>query len=375
MTAYRFIEPQDVLFLRGNKLFGDPGSYGESLIPPWPSVAAGAIRSHILSHDGMDLNAFAQGVQSHSQLGTPAEPGSFRLSGFHLARRKAGAAQTLHPIPADLVVSETGEEVALRRLMPTPATIAVETSYPLPQWPVFASDQRTKPVSGVWLTQDGWRQYLNGEVPDQAHIEKTDNLWKINPRVGVGLDPNQRRAEDGKLFSVQAIALEPNVGFLAAIDGVEPPKKGMLRFGGDGRAAVMEAVNHKAPQVGLAAIAKVGRCRLVLTSPGLFAQGWLPNGMTQDEEGAYHFHLHGVSARLVCAAVSRAEVISGWDLAQRQPKPAHRVVPTGSVYWLEALDATPESLAKLVEQGLWSERCEDPQRRAEGFNRLTIAAY
>ena len=25
---HRFIEPLDVLFLRGNKLFGDPGSFG-----------------------------------------------------------------------------------------------------------------------------------------------------------------------------------------------------------------------------------------------------------------------------------------------------------------------------------------------------------
>ena len=37
----RFIEPLDVLFLRGNKLFGDPGSHGESLVPPWPSLTTG----------------------------------------------------------------------------------------------------------------------------------------------------------------------------------------------------------------------------------------------------------------------------------------------------------------------------------------------
>ena len=29
-----FIEPLDLLFLRGNKLFGDPGSFGESLVRP-----------------------------------------------------------------------------------------------------------------------------------------------------------------------------------------------------------------------------------------------------------------------------------------------------------------------------------------------------
>ena len=57
----RFIEPLDVLFLRGNKLFGDPGSYGEALIPPWPSAAAGALRSRLLADAGVDLAAFARG--------------------------------------------------------------------------------------------------------------------------------------------------------------------------------------------------------------------------------------------------------------------------------------------------------------------------
>jgi CRISPR-associated protein Cmr3 len=77
----------------------------------------------------------------------------------------------------------------------------------------------------------------------------------------------------------------------------------------------------------------------------------------------------------VCAAVPRHEVISGWDLARWQPKPALRAVPTGSVYWLDELEATPEALRKLASQELWSEPCEDAERRAEGFNRITFAAY
>ena len=36
-----FLEPHDVLYLRGNKLFGDAGAHGEALMPPWPSMAAG----------------------------------------------------------------------------------------------------------------------------------------------------------------------------------------------------------------------------------------------------------------------------------------------------------------------------------------------
>ena len=54
-----FIEPLDVLILRGNKLFADAGSHGEALMPPWPSVAAGALRSRILIDAGIDPAAFA----------------------------------------------------------------------------------------------------------------------------------------------------------------------------------------------------------------------------------------------------------------------------------------------------------------------------
>ena len=48
-----FIEPLDVLILRGNKLFADAGSHGEALMPPWPSVAAGALRSRMLIDAGI----------------------------------------------------------------------------------------------------------------------------------------------------------------------------------------------------------------------------------------------------------------------------------------------------------------------------------
>ena len=83
----------------------------------------------------------------------------------------------------------------------------------------------------------------------------------------------------------------------------------------------------------------------------------------------------GIRGRLVCAAVPRAEVISGWDLARWQPKPAQRAAPAGSVYWLEELEATPVQLGKLADHGLWPESGYASQRRAEGFNRFVFATY
>lgn len=382
-----FLEPLDVLFLRGNKLFGDPGSYGESLVPPWPSVAAGALRSRMLADDGVDLAAFAQGKVAHPTLGMPGEPGAFAVSAFQLARRYAdGRIEALYAPPADLVISEddAGKHSA-RRLQPMQDLAGLAASTPFAALPILAEATRGKPASGYWLAEAGWRSYLAGNTPQSSDLVHASALWAIDPRVGIGLDATTRSAADGHLFSVQAVAMKKrehtsqngfDTGFIAAISGAAPPQNGSVRLGGDGRAAAIHAnADYRLPEPDYAAIAAARRCRLILATPGIFEHGWLPNGVHQAADGTYRFDLHGVKARLACAAVPRFEIVSGWDLANWQPKPAQRAAPTGSVYWLDELDATADTLRKLAESGLWREPCEDIVRRAEGFNRFTFAAY
>jgi CRISPR-associated protein Cmr3 len=372
---HRFIEPLDVLFLRGNKLFGDPGSFGESLVPPWPSVAAGALRSAMLTQDGTDPTAFASGEVVHPALGTPRQPGAFAIVGFTLARRSAdGGVESLHPLPADLIAeSGEGESVArLRRAVPTNPAAELLSSAPLPQWPVLAQgDARAKAAAGVWLTQAGWADYLEGRTPRTDQLVGTPALWAIDARVGVGLDAATRRAADGQLFTVQAVAFRAGIGFLASVAGAEAPIGGTLRFGGDGRAAALVEARHRPASPDLAAIAKARRARVVLTTPGLFPAGWQLPGTDHERRVTWP----GLSARLTCAAVPRAEIVSGWDLAKRQPKPAERVAPAGSVYWLDELDATADALRKLADDGLWLGDAQNALRRAEGFNRFTFAAW
>ncbi len=371
--SYRFLEPLDVLFLRGNKLFGDPGSYGESSVPPWPSVAAGALRSRLLADEGVDLAAFAAGRLVHPTLGTPEHPGAFRITRFQMARRLAnGGIEVLIAPPADLVISaEDGKVRAVRALHPTALAAGVRSSAPLPRLPVLAAAERGKAASGYWLGDAGWRRYLTGQTPLPGDLITSSELWRLDPRVGVGLDAATGRAADGRLFAMQAVALRPGVGFLAGIAGAVPPTSGLVRLGGDGRAAAIHPAATPAPESDYAAIARARRCRLVLATPGIFPDGWTLPGT--DAEG--RCHLGAVSGRLVCAAIPRAEIVSGWDLAHWQPKSARRAAPAGSVYWLDELDATPAALRQLADAGLWGAEGEDAQRQAEGYNRFTFAAY
>ncbi len=367
-----FIEPLDVLYLRGNRLFGGPGSHGESLVPPWPSVAAGALRSWLLASEGIDPTEFARGAHVHPSLGTPEAPGSFVLADLQLARRSHdGRTERLRPLPADLVCMASDGGPSVARLRPVAAAPGIASSGPLPMLPVLGAPSRARALAGRWLTEAGWLRHLSGDPVPSGEVLPSDSLWTLDARVGIGLDTQRRRAADGRLFSAQAVALREGVGFAAAVGGARLPSSGMLRLGGDGRAAAVREIDAPAATPDLARIARERRARLVLTSPGFFARGWeLPGAGPQGR-----WSLAGVSAQIVCASLPRHEVASGWDIARHAPKPAQRAVPAGSVWWLDDLDATPEALGKLAERGLWPDDEENASRRAEGFNRFTFAVY
>ncbi len=379
-----FIEPLDVLILRGNKLFGDPGSFGESLVPPWPSVAAGAIRSALLAHKQVDLKLFACRQVRDAELGTPEQPGPFRVMDFRVARRFAdGRIEPLYAPPADLVIRRKPDgSLECARMKPQDLPDGISSSAVTKLHAVLPERERSKPEGGYWLTHEGWLAYLRGDNLDaNRHLVRTNDLWALDTRVGIGLEAAKRSAAEGKLFTVQAIAMRKrhhgngsdyDVGFLAEVEGATIPESLMLRFGGDGRAARACVVSSIPSEPDLAEqIVQARRCRMILTSPGIFPSGWLPTGVTQTAPREIHFELHGVKATLVCAAVPRCEVVSGWDLAKWQPKPAQRVAPTGSVYWLDQLEATAQQLRDLAAEGLWSHPSQDAARRAEGFNRFT----
>ncbi len=269
----------------------------------------------------------------------------------------------IYGCPLLFFLDDGGREI--RQVAPWEPTTGLLASSATEYLAVLPERERRKPESGLWLTAEGWAAYLAGEtVESQRHLVESGNLLQIDTRTGIGLDADKRSAAEGKLFTVQAVSLgkiehskdkekqesdiEPyDVGFLPQVEGVSLPERINLRLGGDGRGAIAISTPIEMPQPDYDAIARAGRCRIILTMPGLFADGWIPTGVSGTGKDL-RFDLGGVKARLVCAAVPRAEVISGWDLAAQKgkgaPKPAQRVAPTGSVYWLEDLKTSAEDL-------------------------------
>ena len=389
-VQYRYVEPVDTLTFRGNRLFGAPGSYGDTQFPPGPSVLAGAFRSLLLTELPQEISAFTQGKRLSDPvlngiLGTPAEPGSFTVTQVGPARKmRNGTIEPVLPLPADLIVTGQGETV--QRLEPQPLPTGIKTGQPaeLPCIPVLRQEKQAKPESGWLLTEQGIHAYLQGESVGSQHLLKADCLWQSETRVGIGMSSTSRSADEGKLFSVEHTALmqaehgKDMGGLIVGIAGCDDrlPESGLLRLGGDGRVARFEAMSDVIPAPPLEQIGEQGRFKLIMRTPGLFQSGWLPDGVTSRDSG-YWLELGSLKARLACAAVSRYEVISGWDLARWQPKSAQRVVPAGSIYWFDQLEGDSDELGKLAETGFWSETWnnQDKTRWAEGYNRVLVAAW
>ncbi len=338
-----FLEPLDVLYLRGNKLFADAGAHGEALMPPWPSLAAGAIRSRLMA-EGAGLEALAD----------------FQLTQFGLARHHVGEAiEHLWPLPADVIVSDETRLGDATYLRPCATPTGIASSHALPKLPTLQTGKPGKPVGGLWLTGDGIATWLAGQPLNAKHFVRSGDLWQTDPRLGIAIDPMTRSAAAGKIYTTETIALRNGIGFIAAYEANanKLPAESLVRLGGDGRGAVVRAVTPPPTAPDWARIEKEGRFRLMLTTPGLFSGGWRPDG---------------VPATLVAASVSRAETVSGWDLVTNKPKSAQRVAPTGSVYWFEDFTGNPAPLKALALNGF---PMADPARHAEGYGKLVIAPW
>jgi len=407
-TISCFLRPVDVLYVRGNKLFGGAGDHGEALMPPWPSMAAGALRSQLLAAGGVSLEDYALGITgvlegTLSALGTPEKPGSFRIAWFSAAQLGNGQPQPVLPIPADHFVpapkerKERPDRIIALKPMSLPEGVACSSA--TPDVAVLQNTEQAKPASGWLLNAEGIAAWVRGQALEvEKHLTPMADVWRTETRLGIARDLSTGTAAEGQIYTSDVVTFfrdsdATDGGFLVVMKGLASEAQkflasALLRLGGDGRAAAVETTAWETPKPDWTRIKEKRACRIMLTTPGIFPGGWRLPGMKED--GTWHGP-NGLTGRVRCAAVPRHQVVSGWDLAALgrpgrttpgtgHPKPAQKAAPVGSVYWLDNLQGNIcDGLSALLEEGLWA--CMDEeldtwsaQRRAEGFNNCLVGA-
>jgi CRISPR-associated protein Cmr3 len=349
------IRPMDVWLFRDGKPFRAGEDHAaETLFPPSPFTLQGAIRPKVLADKGVNLAEFAKNGERNPDpdVGYGENFGKLRLRGPILMRCKDGKWERLIPIPADVV------EVALicpscghrnppkterckkcdQRLtrskaeygMISPCDLPFMTNSPEGLQILWAQKPERYEQAKGWLPESEWERYLRGQAPEQ--VVTSGKLFTFEPRFGIAIDADKGTTEEAMLYQARFVRLKKETALWAEVDGVSLNEGGFLRFGGEGRAAVYEALSQQESLRPLSQFnfaSNSNRFKVVLVTPAWFSGGWQP----KDGDWSKVF---GASVQLVGAAIPRPLLLGGFDVAKGVPKPMRAFVPAGAVYFFEA---------------------------------------
>ncbi|MCA2967606.1 MAG: type III-B CRISPR module-associated protein Cmr3 [Acidobacteriaceae bacterium] len=363
---YLRITPRDPVVIRDGRPFGAGASKMRALPWPYPQTMSSTVRTMLGKEQGHGFDA--AGVGGLLTLG---------IAGGFPERRE----RLFFPTPADLVCAEDAPPFTLRPFGPAgPAVVSGSVLKPeqlesLPYLPTGAGEFKPVPphpfVEGAWMVD--WLLEANG--PMAPGYRPGTVPARNEERTHVQVDPATFAAADEMLFSSVGLRLEPGFSFSCRIRGEEgalAPLRNLRAYhplGGERRLAWFERCGRPAgswecpSRIRTALGAGPLRVRLVLGTPGIFADGWVPQWL---REGGLVPGTRTVRLRLVSAAVSRWLPVSGWSYDRRSfgAKPIRRLVPAGSVYFCEVEPGSdPAELAAV-----WLEPvCDDAQDGRDGY--------
>ena len=303
-----------------------------------------------------------------------------------MARATGEGWEPLLPAPRDALALEAGgsaDGLRLVRLARLPNDAAEETTDLDERCPGLAlvgpaERLKAKPAAGVpywnWTHYRSWLQSPDRLETEWSRADLGYDHPPIEHRTGVQIEAQSQTARDGALFQVEhrryqgrpagatghSLADVQRLALLATAESSEI-RGAVVPFAGERRLVALRSVDQTVPELPeevLAGILAHRRARAILVTPAHFTQGWLPRWLVESPEG--------VRVHLKAAAVGRPEVVSGWDLLRSRPKPTRRLVPAGSVYFLE-LEGADAAVEAWLRQRWWRAVSDDEQARRDGF--------
>lgn len=380
-TAW-IIDPRDSLIVRDGKPFGANITHATSLDFPFPSTTTGGVRTRAgLDNTGkFDTDKISDLVRISVKgpLLAGLNPNTNQVVKYYLSA------------PADALLIQNQEQqldgkFSIKRLLPLELGNAITNlSDGLRPVGVVESDLKAKPYTKLrfwdWKNLERWLIDGNNDENCLPNHYGISALLK-DSRTHVAIIENFA-SNDGDLFSTRG--LEFNHGDnnltharkLALIVFLEDEderltkaiQSGIAPLGGERRLVSWrkseptktESADHlptHCPKELMQSIKKDGFCRLMLLTPAYFSQGMPQN---TDE------------FKIKAIACDRYQTVSGWDFASNRPKPTRRLLPAGSILFLELHARDRE---KWIEQTWFSCIGDDPQAINDGFGLSILGTW
>ncbi len=394
MTIW-LIEPHDPLIVRDGRPFGpDPSARAISLSFPFPSTTTGGVRTR----EGLNAKGFFDRSKIEiEQLKKIKVHGPLLVQ---LAQNGDNIERWLAPAPADALLLEPEEPLKkdsalCKRLVPLSLLKGAETDLGTNNAISFMlvgqvrSDLR-KPIKEAphfwnWDTFETWlvdpSQY-DGKTISLAHLGHSGP--QREHRLHVSMNPDTLTAKEGALFETSGLEFTSagkdygtrlsgarRLALAVVVDENEASniQAGLASLGGERRMVSWRKSESDQPQCPpelLAAIIKEKACRVLLLTPAYFEQGYRPGWLVEQR--------HAVQPDLKAVAIQRPQVVSGWDLENKRPKPTRRLAPSGTVLFL-SLAGDDTAIEQWV-KGIWMQCISDnPQDRNDGFGLAVLGSW
>ncbi len=385
MTAW-LITPRDPLIFRDGRPFtAAPGARATTLPFPFPSTLAGAART--LEGTNPDTGHFDKTKIDDLLQRKVRGPLLIELAGKKI----------YVPAPADALIlkNENGLPAESARrlwLRPVKPPDGIEIDFPrrskeeklpalvAPHQAHKEKAHRQKPAFWDWGTFEQWLRAPQEEdiIPDVRQFGLPDLLreYRLHVRVAAAT----QTADEGGLFVTSGLEfarlpedakpreLQRTSEYGLLLETDTAVRHGWAFLGGERRVARWQKSNTSLPSCpdGIREqIVKDKACRLVLLTPAIFEQGYLPRWALKQG---------GVQAEVIAAAVPRYQTVSGWDYQKGKPKANRRLAPAGSVYFLK-LDGDEDALRAFV-KAVWMQNVSDgEQDRRNGFGLAVLGTW
>ncbi len=201
----------------------------------------------------------------------------------------------------------------------------------------------------------------------------------------VSIEADKEIAKDGMLFETSSLEFTtPGFGkqrlrnarrLALAVDVDDNDyaiRAGLTGFGGERRIITWRKSSAELPTYPANLVQTIinnnKHCRLILLTPACFEKGYLPTWLHTE------IAKYGIKANIQAIAVDRPQVVSGWDLALKKPKPSKRLAPAGTVFFL-ALEGSNAAISEWIEH-IWMQCISDnEQDRRDGFGLAVLGTW
>jgi CRISPR-associated protein Cmr3 len=381
MTLW-ILEPRDPLVFRDGRAFDAvPGARAVSLSFPFPSTIAGAVRTREgLDHDGRFQ---AEKIPHVKRIGIRGP----LLVQLHRETQEIERFLVQAPRDAQILESGSTQETEGKLKVLLPLDVGPHARSCLPKGLSFVGmpspdlSKLHKHAPAFWY----WEAFAKWLLEPREGSITLGELGHRGPttesRFHVGIHPETKAAhvEEGALFQTSGL------DFVTAINGSKAEglrklglavdtealnlRNGLGFLGGERRLVIWRKSERALPVCPLSLkehIVKHRHCRLILLTPAHFRKGWHPTWLLNSHEG--------LQLTLRAAAIARPQVVAGWDLAKRRPKPARRLAPAGTVFFVK-LSGRDESIAEWVETTWMSCVSDEEQDRLDGFGLAVVGTW